>query len=75
MDFEAHGLHPDERLNWGEIGTVEIWENVWIGNNVTILKNTVIGDNTKVAEGAVLKGSFPSNVIMGVVPSKEIKRL
>ncbi|MET3730534.1 acyltransferase [Moheibacter stercoris] len=75
MDFEAHGVHPDERNKLGEIGTIIIEENVWIGNNVTILKNTKIGKNTIVAAGAVVSGIFPDNVIIGGVPSKIIKSL
>lgn len=75
MDFEAHGIHPDERSNVGEIGSVVIGENVWIGNNVTILKNSVIGENSIIAAGAVVSGVFAENVIIGGVPAKIIKKL
>lgn len=75
MDFEAHGIAPNERRALGEIGKVSIKDNVWIGNNVTILKNTIIGENTIVAAGAVVCGVFPENVIIGGVPAKIIKKL
>jgi len=75
MDFEAHGIPPDKRRNVGEIGFVEIGENVWIGNNVTILKNSSIGKNSIVATGAVISGKFPENVIIGGVPGKVIRSL
>jgi len=75
MDFEAHSTNPLERSRVGEIGTIEIAENVWIGNNVTILKNSKIGRNTIVATGAVVSGSFPKNVIIGGVPAKIIKNI
>lgn len=75
MDFEAHGIQPMDRRKVGEIGFVRIDQNVWIGNNVTILKNTVIGENTIIAAGAVVSGSYPSNVIIGGVPAKIIKHL
>jgi acetyltransferase-like isoleucine patch superfamily enzyme len=75
MDFEAHGMAINERNKLGEIGTVEIGKNVWIGNNVTILKNSKIGDNTIVAAGAIVSGDFPSDVIIGGVPAKIIKPL
>ena len=42
MDFEAHGIDPSKRNKVGEIGEVIIEENVWIGNNVIILKNSKI---------------------------------
>lgn len=74
-DHEAHGLAPDKRRAIGEIGIVKIERNVWIGNNVLILKNTHIGENTIVAAGAVVTGNFPPNVIIGGVPAKIIKSI
>lgn len=74
-DSESHGTHPDKRQALGIIGKVIIGRNVWIGSNVTILKNTYIGDNSIIATGAVVTGSFPSNVIIGGVPAKIIKSL
>ncbi|CAM4364096.1 hypothetical protein [Gillisia limnaea] len=75
MDFEAHGIDPCRRNKVGEIGSVIVGKNVWIGNNVTILKNSNIGENSIVATGAVVAGVFPSNVIIGGVPAKIIKKL
>lgn len=75
MDFEAHGLAPDKRRELGEIGSVKLGKNIWIGNNVTILKNSEIGENTIIAAGAVVSGKFPANVIIGGIPAKVIKEL
>lgn len=75
MDHEAHGFEPNKRRELGEIGTVIIGKNVWLGNNVVILKNSEIGENTIVATGAVVSGKFPANVIIGGVPAKIIKSL
>jgi acetyltransferase-like isoleucine patch superfamily enzyme len=75
MDFEVHGSHPRKRREMGEIGNVKIGKNVWIGNNVVIIKNTEIGDNCIVASGAVVRGVFRSNVLIGGVPAKEIKSI
>jgi acetyltransferase-like isoleucine patch superfamily enzyme len=75
MDFEAHGTAPDKRNELGEIGVVEIGENVWLGNNVMVLKNSNIGKNSIVAAGAVVNGVFPENVIIGGVPAKIIKSI
>ncbi|MGQ4665882.1 acyltransferase [Metabacillus halosaccharovorans] len=44
-------------------GEVTIGENVWIGSNVVILRDTHIGDNVVIAAGSVVKGSVPSNTI------------
>ena len=54
---------------------MEIQDNVWIGNDVTILKNTKIGSNSIVATGAVVAGVFPKNVIIGGIPAKIIRTL
>lgn len=73
FDFEAHGIHPDHRREIGTIGSVKIGCNTWIGNNVTILKNTVIGDRSVVASGAVVSGIFPQGVVIGGIPARVIK--
>lgn len=74
-DFESHGIDPQYRRKIGPIGAVIIEDNVWIGNNVNILKNSKIGANSIVAAGAVVSGIFPANVIIGGVPAKVIKHL
>ena len=75
IDHEAHGIPPDKRRELGVIGEVVIGKNVWIGNNVTILKDSQVGDNSIVAAGAVVSGKFPENVISGGVPAKIIRTL
>lgn len=75
LDHEAHGIDPAKRRQLGEIGKVIIGKNVWIGNDVTILKNSEVGDNTVVAAGAIVAGKFPENVIIGGIPAKIIKPL
>lgn len=75
MDHEAHGISPLNRRQVGEIGKVIIGQNVWIGNNVTVLKNSEIGDNSIIAVGAVVNGVFPKNVIIGGIPAKIIKSI
>jgi acetyltransferase-like isoleucine patch superfamily enzyme len=74
-DYEAHGTHPLERRKPGRAGEVVVGQNVWIGNNVTILRDTTIGNDSIVAAGAVVKGTFPSGVVLGGVPAKVIKTI
>lgn len=54
-------------------GGVKIGKNCWIGAKVTILDGTEIGDGCIIAAGAVVKGKFPNNSIIGGVPAKIIK--
>ena len=78
-------IHPENHIyadknipirNQGVSGIgVKIGKNCWIGAKVTILDGTVIGDGCIVAAGAVVRGSFPDNVILAGVPAKIIKRL
>jgi acetyltransferase-like isoleucine patch superfamily enzyme len=75
MDHDAHGIHPKQRRLPGKIARVIIGKNVWIGNNVCILKDSIIGDNTIVAAGAIVAGTFPGNVIIGGVPARIIKEI
>lgn len=75
LDFDGHGVNSAERHSLGDVGKIIIGENVWIGNDVRILKNTSIGRNSIVATGAVVKGVFPDNVLLGGVPAKVIKNI
>jgi acetyltransferase-like isoleucine patch superfamily enzyme len=52
---------------------VIIEEDVWIGSNVTLLPNVIIGRGTTVAAGAVVNKSMPPYCICGGVPAKVIK--
>ncbi len=54
-------------------GGVSIGDNCWIGTKATILDGTKIGNGCVVAAGAVVKGVFPDNVIIGGVPARIIK--
>ncbi len=52
---------------------IYIGSNCWIGSKVTILDGAMIGNGCIVAAGAVVKGVFPDNVIIGGVPARIIK--
>ena len=54
---------------------IKIGKNCWIGAKATILDGTVIGNRCIIAAGAVVKGTFPDNVIIGGVPAKIIKKI
>ena len=54
-------------------GGVKIGKGCWIGTKATILDGTTLGDGCIVAAGAVVKGVFPDNVIIGGVPAKILK--
>jgi acetyltransferase-like isoleucine patch superfamily enzyme len=52
---------------------VRIGSGSWLGANVVILPGTVLGRNTTVAAGAVVRGEFPDHVVIGGVPAKILR--
>jgi acetyltransferase-like isoleucine patch superfamily enzyme len=55
-------------------GTViRIGDNVWAGVRVTIIEDTVVGDNSVIAAGSVLRGDYPPNSLIAGVPAKVIR--
>lgn len=76
MDHNAHGVKPSERrTSAGTVKDVVIGKNVWIGNNVTILPGSKIGDNCILAVGCVVKGNIPANVIVQGNPGVIVKNI
>lgn len=53
---------------------VSIGNNVWIGENVSVLMGARIGDGCIVGAGSVVTKSFPDNCIIVGSPAKIIKR-
>lgn len=75
-DSDFHTVMPNDRLSGTpKRAAVKIADDVWIGNNVTILKGSEIGTHSVVAAGAVVSGKFPSSVIIGGVPAKIIRKI
>lgn len=74
MDFEAHGTKPEERDQLGKFGQIIIGSNVWVGNEVIILKNVTIGDGSIIAAGSVvMKGAYPQNAVIAGNPAKVMR--
>jgi acetyltransferase-like isoleucine patch superfamily enzyme len=62
-----------EELGHADIfGRVIIGNNVFIGDNCTILPNTVIGDNCIIGAGSVVRGKFPENSVIIGNPAKVV---
>lgn len=76
IDFDGHGIEPDKRRGTSGIQEkIIIGDNVWFGNGCKILRGTVIGKNCVVAAGAVVKGTFIENCLIGGVPAKVIRKI
>lgn len=54
---------------------IKLGNNIWVGAKVTFLDGCEISENSVIAAGAVVKGSFPDNVVIGGVPAKVLRNL
>jgi acetyltransferase-like isoleucine patch superfamily enzyme len=76
IDSNGHELYSHNRTNGRDTAKkIMIGENVWIGLNAIILKNTHIGDNSVIAAGSVVKGHFPANSLIQGNPAVIVKQL
>lgn len=75
-DSDFHDLNKNNRLQTDPSPLeIVIGDNVFIGNNVTVLKGVSIGENSVIANGALVTKSFPENVVIGGVPANILRRL
>ena len=77
MDTDFHAVDPDARLREepGEVGTVEMGDNVWVCAGAFLLPNTTIGAGSVVGAAAVVEGAFPERSLIAGNPAKLVRRL
>lgn len=56
-------------------GRIKIGNNVFVGVSSIILPGTVIGDNSIIGAGSIVKGVFPSGVVLAGQPAKIIDNI
>lgn len=56
-------------------GSVQIGKNCWLGHGAVILPGVCLGDNVTVGANSVVTKSFPSDVVIGGVPAKILKKI
>jgi acetyltransferase-like isoleucine patch superfamily enzyme len=78
-DFVTHDgaiwCFREELINADVFGLISIGNNVFIGNNCTILPNTFIGNNCIVGAGSVVRGRFPDDSVIIGNPAKVVMSL
>lgn len=65
--IDKNGFYKDEFT----LAPIVIGRNVWIAANCTILKGTVIGDNSIIGAGSIVCGNIPNNTL--VKPNRELE--
>jgi len=76
QDSDFHGLHPDKRRDSDyQCHPVIIEDNVFIGNNVRVMKGVTIGKNSVIANSSVVVSDIPADSIAGGNPAKVIRNV
>jgi maltose O-acetyltransferase len=70
LDIDAHA----RRHGQAKTGKVVIGENVGIGGNVRILRGAEVGSNSIIADGSLVIGRIPENVVAMGQPARVIFR-
>jgi len=71
---QERAIMPKDRPLADE-GAILIGQNCWIGDGAVILAGAEIGNNCVIGANSVVKGHFASDLIIGGVPAKVIKKL
>lgn len=64
----------DDFGHWEKIGCIEIMDNVYISNRVTIMMNVRINNNCIISAGSVVTSDIPENSIASGIPAKPVGR-
>ena len=76
IDNDGHHLDINKRTNTIPVAKpITIENNVFIGNQVTVLKGVTIGENSVIGSGSIVTKSIPKNVIAAGNPAKIIRNL
>lgn len=76
IDSNGHETRSFNRTKGRDIpNEIVIGNNVWIGMNVVVLKGSIIGDNTIISVGSVVRGVVPANCIYSSHSEAIVKKI
>lgn len=70
---DSHSILSLEGHRINQAHDVIVCDHCWVGQGVRILKGVNLSENSIVAGGAIVTGSFGPNVIVAGVPAKVVK--
>lgn len=72
---DSHSILDQNGKRINAAGDIIIGDHVWIGQNVTVLKGSIIQNDSVVGSGAIVTGKyFVPNVILAGIPAKIVKK-
>lgn len=74
-DYSTRVLIKSYGLLLPSSGKITIGNNVWFGENCTVLKGVTIGDNCIIGYGSIVTRDIPSNSVAVGIPAKVISSL
>jgi acetyltransferase-like isoleucine patch superfamily enzyme len=72
IEINQLSIPPIDRKLYSK-GIVDIKDNVWIGDKVTILAGVTIGKNAIIGANSVVTKDIPENCVAGGIPARVIK--
>lgn len=73
LKYEGLLMRDETRL--GPPSRIEIGHNVWVGRNVTVKAGVRIGNNSCLAEAALVRRHVPAYTVVGGIPGRVLRRL
>lgn len=75
IDTDSHKIYSDRGKYFNIDKPIKIGNDVWIGCRCTIMKGTIIGNNTVIASNSVVAGDYEqhNNSIIGGNPINLIR--
>lgn len=70
---DSHSILSIDQRRINPARDVIVSDHCWLGQGARVLKGVMLGKDSIVAQGAIVTGSFESNVIVAGVPAKVVK--
>lgn len=71
---DSHSIINEQNKRINPSSDISVGSHVWAGNKVTILKGSIVGDDSIIGTGAIVTGKmYKSNSLLVGIPAKVVK--